>query len=59
MTDPWANPTEPWFGNDKWKHFGACFIISVVGYCLAAAMKQRLWIKLASGGTMALFAGIG
>jgi putative lipoprotein len=50
---------DPWFGKDKWLHFGASTALAAGGYALGAAIWERPEPALAVGAGLALGAGVG
>ena len=50
---------DPWFGEDKAKHFGASAVLAIGGYTLGAVVFDDRSSSLALGGGIALSAGIG
>jgi putative lipoprotein len=62
MTIGFASPhvsadPDPWFGADKWKHFGVSSVVAGASYGVAATQVQDRWAALAIGGGVALAAG--
>jgi putative lipoprotein len=53
-----ADPPDPWFGRDKALHFSASATLAVGGYGLGALWSPREPIRLGTGATLALGAGI-
>jgi putative lipoprotein len=53
-----ADP-DPWLGRDKALHFGASAVIAGGGYAGAALLTPRTPVRLASGASLALAAGVG
>ncbi len=52
-----ADP-DPWFGRDKALHFGASSLLAGGGYAGAAAFSERTGVRVATGASLALSAGI-
>lgn len=50
---------DPWFGRDKWLHFGASTALAAGGYALGATIWDEPEPALAVGAAVALGAGIG
>lgn len=51
--------SDPWFGRDKWMHFGASAALAAGGYAVGAAIWEEPEPALALGAGIALGVGIG
>lgn len=49
---------DPWFGRDKWLHFGASAALGAGGYAIGSAFLEERPARVAFGSGLALSAGI-
>jgi putative lipoprotein len=48
---------DPWFGQDKWIHFGASIGLSGVGYGVSSLVLEEPWQRAISGAGFSLLIG--
>ena len=53
-----AADEDPWFGPDKFKHFGASAALAAGGYALGSAFFDEVPARLGTGAGIALTAGV-
>jgi len=53
-----AQPADDWLGADKALHFDATFVLASAGYGVGALFSDDVRVRLASGGALALSAGV-
>lgn len=53
-----ASEEDPWFGEDKLKHFGGSALLAGGGYAIGAAFFDGVPARLATGAGIALGAGV-
>jgi putative lipoprotein len=53
-----AAESDPWLGRDKALHFAASFTLAGAGHAGAALVSERMPVRVATGASLALGAGI-
>jgi len=53
-----ATAQDDWLGRDKALHFGATFVLAGAGYAGGAALSREPVVRLGTGATLAMGAGI-